>query len=133
MSRWGKFLICSAMLFAVPANAEEADGAFDLADAKKAFSTTCMACHSDKSGANGLGPSLFGVVGREAGTVDGFNYSDAMKQSDVVWTREMIGSFIQNAKTVVPGNRMGVLFPVGVGDDLKRNKILFYLDSLSEN
>ncbi len=75
------------------------------ADAPAAFNA-CKACHKTVAGGKGIGPSLFGVVGRKAGTEEGFNYSPAMKAVGWVWTPDELGKYIADPKGVVPGNRM---------------------------
>jgi cytochrome c len=75
----------------------------------------CKICHSlDKGGANRVGPNLFGTFSRKAGTVAGFNYSDAMKRSGIVWDDETLARFLRDPKDSLPGNRMS--FP-GITDD----------------
>lgn len=75
----------------------------------------CKICHSlDKGGANRVGPNLYDVFGRRAGTVPGFAYSDAMKNSDIVWTDDTLAKFLRDPKEALPGNRMS--FP-GTKDD----------------
>lgn len=66
----------------------------------------CQMCHSTEEGKNGLGPSLAGIVGREAGTVPGFAYSPANRDSDVTWTEETLEPYLENPRTYMPGNRM---------------------------
>ncbi|MDB5662549.1 MAG: class cytochrome c [Sphingomonas bacterium] len=67
----------------------------------------CGVCH--KTGAtdkSGIGPNLFGVSGRKAGTLAGFTYSPAMKASKVTWTRDKLVAFISDPRKVVPGTKM---------------------------
>jgi cytochrome c len=88
----------------VPANYAQAGnaGQGDHAFAK------CALCHAkDKS--NGIGPGLLGVVGRHAGSVPGFRYSQAMKNSNVVWDRKSLDAFIMTPQKALPGITM--LFP----------------------
>ena len=66
-------------------------------------------CHSLEPGRNKLGPSLFGVLDRRAGTVAGFNYSSANKNSGLVWTRETLDAYLADPQTMVPGTLM--VFP----------------------
>jgi len=71
------------------------------------FKTNCAVCHSDKAnGPSPVGPRLFGVVGRKAGTVPGFSYSNAMKKSGITWTQEELKKYVANPAGTVPGNRM---------------------------
>lgn len=64
----------------------------------------CAACHDP--GPSALGPPLAGVVGRAAGTVEGFRYSGALRRSGLVWTPQTLQRFILDPQGVVKGNRM---------------------------
>jgi len=67
----------------------------------------CGVCHKVAAGEkSGIGPNLWGVNGRKAGTLAGFTYSPAMKASNITWTREKIAAFITDPKKVVPGTKM---------------------------
>ncbi|MDE2593003.1 MAG: c-type cytochrome [Burkholderiales bacterium] len=70
------------------------------------FDSQCAECHSVKAGKNKKGPSLFASIGRKAGTVPDFVYSDAMKQSGITWSPDKIEAYIAAPKTVVPGGKM---------------------------
>jgi cytochrome c len=95
-------LAAAAILAAAPARAggDPKRGA-DL------FADNCGDCHSVKEGGgNRKGPNLFGVIGRKSGTVAGFDYSDANKAKDWVWTPERLEPYLASPKTVVPGTIM---------------------------
>jgi cytochrome c2 len=77
----------------------------DLKAGKKVF-RKCKACHQLKEGRNGVGPSLFNVVGASAGQVDGFKYSDPLASGDLVWTPETLAEFLTDPKGFLPGNKM---------------------------
>jgi cytochrome c len=82
----------------------------------------CKICHSlDKGGPNRVGPNLFGVFGRKAGTVPGFAYSPTMKDSGIVWSDETLANFLRSPKELLPGNRMS--FP-GITDDAALQDLL---------
>lgn len=82
----------------------------------------CKICHSlDKGGANRVGPNLYDVFGRKAGTVPGFAYSDVIKNSDIVWTDDTLAKFLRDPKEALPGNRMS--FP-GINDDAELRALL---------
>lgn len=98
----------------------------DPAQGQKAFQA-CAACHSPAQGTNGLGPSLFGVVGRKAGSAPGFNYSRAMKDSNRSWTAQNLDAFIADPQKAVPGNHMPFS---GLPDTQLRADLVAYLQSL---
>ena len=80
--------------------------AADVADAGKAAFEQCIACHSLKAGENGVGPTLHGLLGSTAGTVEGFRFSGPMKRSGLVWDEKNLAEFLRNPQTVVPNTRM---------------------------
>lgn len=82
--------------------------AADAKAGKKVF-RQCRACHVVDAETNRVGPHLNGVVGRTAGMVEGFRYSDAMKgagEGGLVWTEENIAAYLMDPKGFVKGNRM---------------------------
>ncbi len=86
--------------------ADEDDPLFEAGRAKFGI---CKSCHAIVPGTRSLGrgPSLWGVVGRKAGTAPGFaDYSEAMKKSTVVWSPETIEKYIANPKGFIPDNAM---------------------------
>lgn len=105
------------------ASAQTAPG--DLIKGKSAFAV-CAVCHSDTAGKNGIGPSLFGVVGRDAGLAPGFKYSAAMKTAGK-WTPEKLDAFIASPKTAIPGTTMPF---AGMKDAAKRADLIAYLSTL---
>jgi len=86
----------------------------------------CAACHST-DGAPGLGPSLKGVFGHQAGTQAGFTYSRAMKNSKVTWDDKSLDAFLTDPQKTIPGNAMP--FP-GVADAKQRAEIVDYLKTV---
>jgi cytochrome c len=83
-----------------------AAGPAAAADAEhgKVLFETCAACHSDRPDA--LGPSLKGVFGRQAASLDGFRYSNPMKRANLVWDEANLRDYISNPQAKVKGNRM---------------------------
>lgn len=71
----------------------------------KLFKTRCAQCHVVEDN-NKVGPGLKGLIGRQAGTKDGFSYSDAMKSKDITWNEETFHGYIANPKKYIPGNKM---------------------------
>jgi cytochrome c len=85
----------------------------------------CMACHSLEPNKNLTGPSLSGVFGRKAGTLESFNrYSDALKSSGIVWDEKTLDAWLSNPRAVVPGNEM--TFP-GIASPQQRADLLAFL------
>ncbi len=66
----------------------------------------CQACHKVEDGANGTGPHLYNVVGREVGGVAGFNYSGALSEVAEVWSPENLNAFLENPKGYASGTSM---------------------------
>lgn len=77
------------------------------ADAGENLWRQCRACHVMDQGVNGVGPYLHGIVGRDIGSVAGFNYSGALAQLGDVWTLEALNAFIENPRGAAPGTTMG--------------------------
>lgn len=91
----------------------------------------CAACHVVQEGApSRIGPNLYGVYGRRAGTGDGFAYSKALQNSEIVWDDETLNAFIENPQKYIRGNRMS--YP-GQPDAEKRAAIISYLKSLKSS
>lgn len=84
----------------------------------------CRACHSLKEGKNGIGPSLHGIFGEKAGTVPGYNFSRAMKSSDVLWNNSTLQKYLTNPQRFIPGNKMP--FP-GIKDQAQLQNLIAYL------
>ena len=88
----------------------------------------CQACHESTAGARpSLGPNLFNIGGRKAGSVADYDYSDAMKASTTVWDAETLKAFILDPAKAIPGNKMD--YP-GASDEASAKAIADYLMSL---
>ncbi len=84
----------------------------------------CAVCHTaEKGGEDKLGPNLFGVYGAKAGQ-GGFAFSQALKDSGLVFNEQTLHAWLENPRALVPGNRMS--FP-GLKDPAKRQEIIDYL------
>jgi cytochrome c len=110
-----------ASVIAVASHSAAAEG--DVAKGEKLFKR-CAACHSLEAGKKKIGPSLAGVFGRKAGTVEGFKYSKAMMASDIVWDEETIDQYLEKPKTFIPKNKMA--FP-GFKKPEQRADVIAYL------
>ena len=110
-------LIAAVLIFALPAFAGHAlaadhapaageamaDG--DAKKGKKVFNK-CKTCPFVDKEKKKIGPHLVGLFGRTAGSVEGFNFSDAMKNSGIVWEKETLGAYLKDPKGYIPGNKM---------------------------
>jgi cytochrome c len=88
----------------------------------------CAACHS-LDGTESDGPTLLGVYGRRAGSLDTFRYSAAMSRSTIVWSAETLDAFIADPQVSVPGNRMSF---TGMTEKSERDDLLAYLESVAK-
>jgi cytochrome c len=88
----------------------------------------CRACHDVGPAAkNKVGPLLNGIIGRKAGTIEGFNYSDANKKAGAegwVWTEEKMMEYLLNPRAAMPGNKMAY---AGLKDEQDRKDLIAYL------
>lgn len=113
----------AAILAAGPSFAEG-----DAAAGKKVYNK-CKACHALEAGKKKIGPSLHGIFGRTAGSVEGYKYSSAMKDSGVVWTEENIAAYMEKPKEFIAGNKMA--FP-GLKKEQQRADLIAYLKEATQ-
>jgi len=93
------------------------------------FKAQCAACHLAKPGEPApIGPQLYGVIGRKAGSWDAFQYTDAMRKAGITWTRELLDQYLENPYSLVPGAAMGLLVPAPDN----RSDVIAYLASQPE-
>jgi cytochrome c len=110
----------------VLAGATANPGYAEDAEHGKAIFKACAVCHATDH-ANRVGPGLEGIIGRKAGTVSGFRYSDAMKKSPIVWDAKILDAYLESPQKVVPGNRMPY---AGLKDTTDRTDLVAYLATL---
>jgi cytochrome c len=89
----------------------------------------CAACHSLKQGENGTGPTLHNLIGRQAGSAEGFRFSGPMKRSGITWNRDTLSAFLRAPQEAVPGNRMPFS---GMTDEAALKALVAYLESASK-
>ncbi|HEX4083993.1 MAG TPA: PQQ-dependent sugar dehydrogenase [Chthoniobacteraceae bacterium] len=103
----------------------------DPAQGKILFQQSCAVCHADSLGPGNTlimkqGPSLVGIVGRKAGSLPGFHYSNALESSGLMWDTGTLDKFLTNPQTLVPGT----LMPIGIADAGFRHSVIAYLGTL---
>jgi cytochrome c len=111
---------------ATPAAVEVEDYSKFTGDAKagKVVFIQCQACHSLKEGENRVGPSLYSKIGKTAGQVPGYSYSEANKNSGIVWTEEELFKYLKNPQATIPGTKMAF---AGIPDPQKRADVIAFL------
>lgn len=107
---------------------EEMLASADPAKGERVFSK-CKACHKVVKGENSTGPYLYGVVGRDVGTAEGFGYSGSLTAVADVWTPEHLDGFLTNPSGYAPGTSMGF---AGLKKAEDRANVIAYLDSLDD-
>ncbi len=101
------------------------------AEAGSKVARKCKACHSlEKGGPNKVGPPLWDIVGRPVASVEGFAYSDALRNLGGEWTYERLEAFIRSPRDVAPGTKMSF---AGIRKEQDRANLLAYLRTLSDN
>jgi cytochrome c len=96
----------------------------DAAAGQKVFNQ-CRACHQvGEKAKNLVGPVLNGLFGRTAGTVEGYKYSDANKNSGIVWSEATFRDYIRDPRAAIPGTKM--IYP-GIKDEQRIDDLIAYL------
>lgn len=93
---------------------------------QQAFNNSCRTCHSVKEGDNRLGPNLNKIVGRKAGSLPNYNYSQSMKEAGFVWAEDKLTRFMVKPDEVVSGNKMQ---PYGGVSAEEAAKVVAYLQA----
>jgi cytochrome c len=115
-------VLAVALAVALPVRAEDVASAGDPVRGAAIYER-CSACHSLER--NRTGPRHCGLFGRKAGSVPGFAYSRALKQSGIVWSRETLDKFLENPRKDVPGTAMTY---AGIKDARERADVIAYLE-----
>ncbi len=107
---------------------EERMAAASVEDGERVF-RKCTACHKVAQGENAVGPYLYGVVGRNIDSAEGYQYSGALEEVADVWTPENLYAFLEKPSTWAPGTTMGF---AGLSQSEERADVIAYLDSLDD-
>ena len=119
--------LANIMLLSSPSLSQDQPGA-DVASGQLAFNNACRTCHSVKEGDNRLGPNLYKVIGRKAGSLPSYGYSASMKDADFVWDKAKLDQFIADPDAVVRDNKMKPYG--GLASAETRAKVIAYLESV---
>ena len=88
----------------------------------------CKACHKIVDGANGTGPHLYNVVGREIASIAGYGYSGTLAEMGGIWDANALNGFLENPKKYAPGTKMGF---AGLKKETDRANLIAYLGSMN--
>ncbi len=124
MAKFG--LMAAALAVGVMISGGPALAAGDAVKGKKVY-RKCVACHTVKPGKHRIGPSLFGIAGRKAGTTKGFRFSKAMKKSGLTWDDATLDKYLKKPRKAVKGTRM--IF-AGLRSKKDRDNVIAYLKTL---
>jgi cytochrome c len=95
---------------------------------QKIYNSRCLTCHSaQKGGPNRLGPLLFGIMGKPAGTLPGYAYSKPLKNSHFVWSDDNLRKWLKQPNQTLPGTRMAF---AGLGSPQQIEDLIAYLHTL---
>lgn len=120
-------LIALGAAIVLSLSATSAMAAGDVKKGTKVFKK-CKACHTvDQGGKNKVGPNLFAIVGKEAGKVEGFKYSKAMKGSGLTWDEATLDGFLKKPKKYLKGTKMSF---AGLKKEKDRKNVIAYLNTL---
>jgi cytochrome c len=101
----------------------------DVASGQQVFNNACRTCHTTRESDNRLGPNLYKIIGRKAGSLPDYNYSSAMRDAGFVWDETKLARFIANPDEVVSGNNMKPYGGLASLDEIE--KVLTFLRSTS--
>ncbi|MBT7449800.1 MAG: cytochrome c family protein [Rhodospirillaceae bacterium] len=110
----------------MPATAQDMTEEQLMKRGKRVF-VLCRSCHTlEEDGRNKVGPNLNGMFGSNAGSKEGFRYSDVVKESGIVWSAETLEEWLVKPKDFLPGNKMAF---AGVRKESDRKALITYLQA----
>jgi cytochrome c len=113
----------------MPPKAREPLPEGDVTRGEGIFKARAAQCHTASNGGlNGVGPNLYGLMGRKSGTIPDFPYSKANLESGVIWTPEVLDVYLENPKKFMPGTKMSF---AGIKKPQERADVIAYLASLA--
>ncbi len=125
-----RFVVMAIALGVAVLQSAYADGPAGDRSRGRTLFKQCQGCHSLRPGThNSFGPNLYRVVGRQAGSVEGYPYSDALKSAGFDWTPERLDAYLTDPKAYIPGVTM-ILTPIT--DAQARADIIAYIIAASE-
>lgn len=119
--------LCLTVLAAFPAQASDTFEQVKITAGESLFNQECRRCHAPDADHASYGPALGGVIGREAGTVPDYAYSEALADATFVWTPTALRAWMEDNTHFIPGTKMR---HVGITDPTVQDFILVYLGSL---
>src|SRR4051812_37243250 len=120
----------AVLVAAILATSAITASAQDLAAGENSFKK-CLACHAvGEDAKNKVGPALNGIDGRHSGSVPGFSYSDANKNSGITWNKAVFLDYIRDPRAKIPGTKM--IFP-GIKNETEASDLWAYLAQFGED
>jgi cytochrome c len=120
----------SALVIVTAMAAASGAQAQDAAAGKTSFNK-CLACHAIGEGAkNKVGPALNGLDGRKSGTVEGYSYTDANKNSGITWNEAIFKEYIKDPKAKIPGTKMAF---AGIKNEKEINDLWAYVSQYDKD
>jgi cytochrome c len=120
----------SALVIVAAMAAASGAQAQDVAAGKTSFNK-CLACHAIGEGAkNKVGPALNGLDGRKSGTVEGYSYTDANKNSGITWNEAIFKEYIKDPKAKIPGTKMAF---AGIKNEKEINDLWAYVSQYDKD